>query len=320
MEKELLSRLKEKRPDHESLAVIVLHTTFVLTPLLLAAITPLGWHHLLFWLWFGIAANGLTLLLHECAHGLPFKRRRMSDLFARWFLGPLLLTDFGVYRKRHWIHHRELGQPLDTKETYLTRIDGINALILILKILFLYEALQAIFRQFFQLKKRTTKIDEKLETVSVDFLPFLAFHFCFATILGACIWSIGEGSLSAWATHFAIVYGFVYLYGLASLTVLMAHIRAIAEHSTSVAQDGRVVGVAALRTMKANTVMKFIFGGYGFADHAAHHLYPGIPYYNLHEVSKRLGFENVEFRPTYGYLQLMWLGFRSRGPTQNQVH
>ena len=312
MDKGELTQLMQKRSDLTSLSIILLHVAFVITPIFIASLTPIGWHYLLLWFWFGVAANGLTLLLHECAHYLPFKKKKRTRFFACWFLGPLLLTDFDVYRQRHWIHHKDVGKHTDTKKTYLVRIDGINALFLVIKIIFMYEALQAVLRQFSQLSKHASDSNRQNKSASFAFLPFFVFQGCFILLIGACTASVDSSSLYEVFLHFFVVYGFVYCYGLGSLTVLLAHVRSVAEHSAVVADDGKVEGVATLRTMKANWLMRLIFGTYGFADHAAHHLFPGVPYYNLPKVSKQLSSENIEFRPTYGYLQLMWLGFRSK--------
>lgn len=57
--------------------------------------------------------NGLLNLLHECAHYHVFTKRKGSDILGRWVLGPVAVADFDSYRKRHWDHHRKLGQDDD---------------------------------------------------------------------------------------------------------------------------------------------------------------------------------------------------------------
>ena len=41
-----------------------------------------GWLTIAYWMFFGLSANGLLNLMHECAHLHVFKERRGSDLLG----------------------------------------------------------------------------------------------------------------------------------------------------------------------------------------------------------------------------------------------
>src|SRR5436305_1797485 len=116
-----------RRSDAVSWAIIAVHLTLVLAPVLAAAAIGPSPLVLLAWLWFGLTFTGPLNLMHECAHRLAFRRRASSDLLGRRVLGPLAFADFDAYRERHWAHHRNLGLDGDTKDAYLVDIRGSGA-------------------------------------------------------------------------------------------------------------------------------------------------------------------------------------------------
>jgi fatty acid desaturase len=97
-----------------------------------------------------------------------------------------------------------------------------------------------------------------------------------------------------------LVYVVVYLYGLASLTVFAATLRAIAEHQIG-DDDARTQGAAALRNFSCGALTRLVLGAYGFSEHATHHQRPGIPYYRLKVETATLAKTDAAFAPTHGY-------------------
>ena len=98
-----------------------------------------------------------------------------------------------------------------------------------------------------------------------------------------------------------VAYGFVYLYGLASLTVFAATLRAIAEHQTG-ADDALDEGRAALPNFRSGPLSRLVFGSYGFSNHATHHRRPSVPHYRLAEVTAALAADEPALRPATGYV------------------
>ena len=102
----------------------------------------------------------------------------------------------------------------------------------------------------------------------------------------------------------------VYQYGVASLTVFMATLRAIAEHQVD-AQAPVVTGRAALRNFRDNPLSRLLLGAYGFSEHASHHLNPQVPSYRLTGATQDLidrGRDDLRFGP--GYTPTLWRLFR----------
>ena len=121
-------------------------------------------------------------------------------------------------------------------------------------------------------------------------------------ILGASLLltSLAAG-FSFWLALFqsVIIYGFVYLYGLMSVTIFAAALRAIAEHQVYGTPDR--AGYAALRNFKCNWITRFLMGAYGFGEHETHHLHPGIPYYHLPRLTEELAHEQPSLVAKHGY-------------------
>lgn len=96
-------------------------------------------------------------------------------------------------------------------------------------------------------------------------------------------------------------YGVVYLYGLSSITVFAAGLRAIAEHQ--IGTDGAAtVGQAALRNFPATRFPGWSWVPTGSGS-TTHHQIPSIPYYHLVEVTADLAKEDPALLPRKGYLQ-----------------
>ncbi|HVN10259.1 MAG TPA: fatty acid desaturase [Patescibacteria group bacterium] len=298
----MLTRLEltkfQKRSDLRSAITVLAHLTLVLAPVFLAAFLGVGWWLLPCWLAFGLLMNGLLNLMHECAHYLVFTARAGSDLVGRWLLGPLALADFDGYRERHWKHHTNFGVEGDTKDAYLVDIRGGRLPAFFLRCLALREAL----RKF---RHQTAGKDAGTPCARSP-LPWLARSAVFQTLLAALLVLTAHlRQPSTWTdAAFAAVlaYAFVYVYGLASLTVFAATLRAVAEHQLEAGQhcDARR---AALRNFKCGPISWLVFGSYGFAEHGTHHCEPGLAYYHLPQATTELAAQDPALAPLRSYLR-----------------
>lgn len=289
-----------KRSDAVSLAIVAAHLALVLAPLFIAArLGPSPWLPVL-WLWLGLTMNGLLNLMHEAAHFHVFRPRWANDVLGRWVLGPLVLADFDGYRQRHWDHHRRLGEPDDPKVTYHTDIHGTHLPGLLLRCLTLIEAVH-------KFRHQTDAHGEPSPGSSPAWIARVVFAHAvlIGSVAAAAWWAHGpDRSRILWAAGLA--YGGIYLYGVASLTVFAASLRAIAEHQ--IGPDGAAcVGRAALRNFACNPLTRLIFGAYGFGEHATHHHQPGIPYYRLGQVTHDLARQDASYEPRFGYVRTLAL-------------
>ncbi|MFO0972720.1 MAG: fatty acid desaturase [Phycisphaerae bacterium] len=290
-----LARFTTKRGDARSLAIVAAHVAFVVAPIFLAAAAGIGWHLPACWLWFGLAMNGLLNLMHEASHYHVFTSRAASDRLGRWLLGPLALADFDSYRARHWDHHRRLGQPDDPKTTYHLDIHGPRLPAFLLRCLLGVEALR---RGRVQTTGDADHDPPLLSRVWV--WRVLAGQALLASVLAALAVAVHGPTRTALFAAAAAYFG-VYLYGLASLTVFAAGLRAIAEHQPG-PDAAPCVGAAALRNFRCNPLSRLILGAYGFAEHATHHDEPAIPYYHLPAATRSLAQRDPSRTPRFSYL------------------
>lgn len=294
-----------KRSDIISLTIVTSHLIIVFAPVYLAVTIEPSAIFIGLWLWFGLLAHGLINLMHEAAHWLVFRRRDASDFLGQWILGPMLITDFDAYRERHWIHHIKFGEDEDSKDTYLVNISGWNLIRFTLSCIFLVEAMRKFLGQF----RSNLGHEGHGRSFSKAAKCFAIVQCVFAStlVLIGCAtssWDIVEGLVKS-----ALAYFGVYVYGLGSLTVFVAALRAIAEH-----QRGNVGGVdvgrAALRNLNCNLLTRFIFGTYGFSEHATHHQRPNLPSYQLEQATRVLAENNSRLAPYQGYMTVLsslWL-------------
>jgi len=285
----------EKRSDAVSLSIVVCHFAFVLAPLCLAAALPPGLIHIVFWAWFGVSAHGLTNLMHEAAHRHVFKHGWASDFLGRWVLGPLFISNFDVYRDCHWDHHRKFGEDDDSKDVYLVSIAGWNLFRFAVTCLLGKIAVQRFVGQFRSPSTNASAVEAVAMAIRIAI--FHGSLIVLLVVIGAASssWYLEEALIRS-----ALAYFFVYLYGLGGLTVFVAALRAIAEHQRGTA-GGVDHGRATLRNLKINPITQFLLGAYGFANHAVHHEWPGIPSYRLPEAMTVMADADMRYEPSQGY-------------------
>src|SRR5262249_41808741 len=222
----LLARYK-KRSDVISLAFVISHIAFVLAPVYLAAVIGPTVFLALFSLWTGLTMSGLLNLMHECAHYHVFTKRWADNLLGRWVLGALVVADFDTYRELHWTHHRNLGGAEDPKYSYKVDIRGWRLLLFFFQCLTCFEAL----KKFTYVIRSRSSSDMPGSPSWI--LRVLVLHVAFLVSVFLVAWRLGVHNPRIAAIHTVIAYVVVYLYGVVSLTLFAATLRAIAEHQNS---------------------------------------------------------------------------------------
>jgi fatty acid desaturase len=301
-----ISKFK-KRSDLRSLLIVFAHLALVLVPVYIAAYfrSVLLW--IACWFLFGFLMNGLLNLMHECAHYHVFLARRGSDVLGRWVLGPLALADFDGYRRRHWKHHTHFGIDGDTKDAYLVDIHGTKLITFFVRCLILSEAWRKIRHQITEKEEKTEESFNSFHWLGRA-AGFQVLFWC--SLLGIAGPLAGRPWLQGVRTA-ALAYVLVYVYGLASLTVFAATLRAVAEHQLSAGQSP-TPRRGALRNFSCGPIAWLVFGAYGFAEHGTHHCEPSLPYYHLSEATMELAADDPEMAAKHHYLTALALLSRSR--------
>ena len=283
-----------KRSDALSLLVVVSHAGVLLATLYIAAVYATILGLLIFSVVFGILMNGFLNLMHECAHQHVFRNPRASVFLGRWIVSPMVVADFDAYQERHWRHHRKLGEAEDPKYAYRVSIRGVKLLVLLLRCLFLIEAVRK-----FSVQGAAVSSDQRQHGKGWLLRAMIVQLGIFTSVLLVAAMSQPETALRT-----AILsYGVVYVYGISAVTVFVASLRAIAEHQVS--GDGAIViKDAALRNFSSGA-SGFLLGSYGFTQHASHHKEPSIPYYRLKARTRQLGRENSGYKPSGSYVRTL---------------
>jgi fatty acid desaturase len=291
-----------RRPDWQSALITLAHIAITYLPIYLAAAQgPSAWL-IVYWLWFGLMQNGLINLMHECAHKLAFRSAWLNEGLGGRVLAPLVITDFASYRERHWDHHRWLGTQADPKLVYHTDIRGPRLWMLVLRCAVGIEVVRRLTESPpANDDGGTTAASGKSGGLS---LRLVLTQAVFAASIAGVALLAHRGDLFSAALATACAYGGVYGYGSASVTVLAAALRAIAEHQVS-GQDAATEGSAALRNLRCNALTRLLFGAYGFGEHATHHRRPGVPYYHLPQLTRELAANDAAFEPGTGYVGMI---------------
>ncbi|MFW2381395.1 MAG: fatty acid desaturase [Acidimicrobiales bacterium] len=218
---------------------------------------PLMWAAMFIWSTRCIAMLGI--LNHEAAHALLFSNRRLNDAVARYFMAPLVFSDFDAYRHGHLAHHKEeLGPDEPDVSLYAPYPSGNRIWRRLARDLFGVSAsklLRAIARS-----KRSIRHRVLIAQVSL---------FPLAWLLTGYWW----GWLMVWFLPWATVHQ------------VNNRLRAIAEHAGMKAgADRRVTTHVVDQSLAAGFMLAPFKTGY----HLAHHVDTSVPWRNLDTLNREL--------------------------------
>jgi len=207
--------------------------------------------------------HALGILMHEAAHYRLLNNRNIAelvgDLFAAW---PIMATVQG-YRRNHLAHHQhtntekdpdwmvKLGKPAYTfpQRAWVTALNLLGYLVAVNSLRDLANALPRV-------RGKNQKVRYKLARLGC-YLVVAAL----LTMLGA--W---KGFLLYWMVPYL------------TLFFLFLHVRSVAEHFGGM-DYGEELG--STRTVIPHFWEPWFFAPHNINYHLEHHLFPGVPFYNL---------------------------------------
>jgi fatty acid desaturase len=249
------------------------------------------------------AFNRFAQLIHGSDHGWLFKNTNVNS-----FWGNLAATFIGFTRAghqtSHQLHHLYLNTELDSDRIWGAPDENIN--IFLRGILFDFCGISALKRlmQYSQTdkKKYTNKPWENYGMNGLLKSVKVLYPVIFTQI--------------AIISYYSSLIGFKYyliLYVLPLCTFYPAFIRlrSLVEHSYEKSTIDHVNNEKKpiwwhARTVKASIIERFIFAPLEIPYHFEHHIFPGVPYYNLHKLNRLLAEYklNIPTAPSYfGFLQ-----------------
>lgn len=225
----------------------------------------------------GARQHALYAVTHEAVHGGLAKSRRINDLIGE-LIAWMFLLDFHTYQRSHLAHHKYLNTMQDpdwarynAPESPLAKEYKFPVSPSRLSYLLLGDLLGLRMFQLLAVVKRyaatqgTASGGEKRRRGN----PYLMVTFYAGLI--AAIYAIG------WKIF--LLYWVIPIFTWAKMNL---RLRLMAEHYAVFGRDGT-------RTVEVNWLERFFLWPHFTAFHAHHHSYPGVRFFKLPELARRLG-------------------------------
>jgi fatty acid desaturase len=247
------------------------------------------------WVWLpvivlmGRAHAQFASLMHEAAHRLLFRNKRMNDLVGRWLIGYPAFTNTDAYRRVHMAHHREEFGP-DEPDIPLYANYPISTASFRRKLV-----RDATGRTGLRLlRDQLAGITSPVAVVRRTLLKIL---FMQAVLIAVSI------ALGVWW-----VYPMFWLLPYLTVWRVINRLRSIAEHGGLMASKDRRV---ATHSVRQHWLPRFFLVPFNIGFHLAHHVDAGVPFRNLpryHEMLVasgyvRLGYEYRSYRALWSALR-----------------
>ena len=207
----------------------------------------------------GLALSTLSVLSHEASHNLFTRNQKIDRWIGTLVSFPLLFSAYG-YRVMHPLHHKYVRQAEDPDN--IENVTSNSALLrwVYVLVFFLAVYLYLITVPLNAIRRGTSK--EKANVI----LEFLGMA---AIIVGGWVFLPAQVMVEGWLLPLLVA-------------GQIANIRGIAEHGLTTGGNE----LTDTRTVATNPVLSFLMCNINY--HLEHHLYPGIPWYNLPKVHRIL--------------------------------
>jgi fatty acid desaturase len=257
----------------------------------LAWTTPAWWLRWAMYGCMGYLWMGIVTFMHDCTHGVLFKAAWKNWVFGVFSMIPLVVT-FITFKEDHLEHHRYNRSAKDP-DAFTMGNRGVLDFVLFYAYLLIGGVLTVIH---FTLIYPTQKFSRAQWLMHGGELLLRV-----AVLGGLLIWTSGLGVLDQFLAVWLIP---VYIFSV------LNSVRFIAEHYETPWNAGQLLGT---RTVISNQAHSFFWNNINY--HIGHHLYPGVPWYNLQKLHAVLLPEIQRTRAVVdsSYFGVFWKACR-RGP------
>ncbi|HTY36662.1 MAG TPA: fatty acid desaturase [Bacteroidota bacterium] len=245
-------------------AVIILHYAIWLTAGYCAVQSRILVADLIFYLVAGMSLSTLSVLAHESSHNL-FTRNPRIDRLLGFFCGLPVLFSVAGYRVVHPLHHKFLHTKEDPDD-----IENVSRNPVLLRFVYLFVFIAGVYLYLVTVPMNALRRGTREERfrITIEALAMAAFV--------ACGWFL--------LPHRIMLKGWLYPLLVAGQ---IANLRGLAEHGMTTGGNE----FTDTRTVATHPVISFMMCNINY--HLEHHLYPGIPWYNLPKVHALLQEEYV---------------------------
>ena len=235
----------------------------------------------------GARQHGLSVLMHDCAHGVLFANKKLNDFIGHYILGASYGGDMHSYRKYHLTHHK-FAQSDNDPDLPLSVKHPLSRASMTRKLLRDITGLT-------YLRLRIASLKMKHGGSKIDGADAFDKGSSWPTIIANII---------IFATFFAIGHPWLFLtlwlLPLFTVFFVIIRIRNIAEHAITTRDDNPLTHA---RTTRANIFARIILAPYWVNYHVEHHAYMFVPCYRLkalHAEMGRAGYHaKMEIKPNY---------------------
>ncbi|MEM8887548.1 MAG: fatty acid desaturase family protein [Bacteroidota bacterium] len=242
----------------------------------------------------GARMHALAILMHDAAHFRFLKNRKQNDLLTNYLTMYFIFSSIEVYRKNHLKHHQHLNTEDDPDWFFkLGRRDFTfpkSRAEFILTVLAYFSLIRGFLDALWFLKRfaPANAPGAKKKASFKSKLPRILFYVILATVLS--IFGLWKAYLLYWVIPYL------------STFFMFQYVRSVSEHFGELERDHLLNST---RTVKTNLFERFFFAPHNVSYHLEHHLYPGVPYYNLPQLHNLLMEQEVyreKAHITNGYL------------------
>jgi fatty acid desaturase len=210
---------------------------------------------------------GLAILMHDAAHGLLFRHRRLNDWVGRSLCAYPVASDMDAYRPYHLKHHR-LTQQADDPDLVLSAPFPITRVSLRRK--FVRDLTGQTFMQ-----RRRMQLQDALGPAG---RPWPERLRRFRARLGAALAVNVLMAVILVASGYWYLYLLLWLLPIATWYQLIARVRNIAEHAVVRDNDDALLNT---RTTRAGWLVRLVLAPYRVNYHLEHHLFLFVPCWRL---------------------------------------
>jgi fatty acid desaturase len=222
--------------------------------------------------------HAIGVLTHEAAHYRLLRNREANDLASDLLLAFPLGMSTPIYRAFHFRHHRYVNRPNDSQIETLVgpewvwpkgKLEYVKLLCRDLAGLSAPTLLRVVGKHCSFFNLFLPRPDGARRISRREVLSLLLFT---GAIVGLLCFPAGRMAIALWTASF--------------LTTLPAifRLRALSEHSNVRAEDE----LSETRTVLPTWWERILLAPYNVNYHLEHHLFPGVPWYNLPQLHKLL--------------------------------
>ncbi|MFK7922467.1 MAG: fatty acid desaturase family protein [Bacteroidia bacterium] len=265
-EKSALKPLYQTRA-YRHIGAILLNWGIIIGTAYLATLYLTVFSYLMAVIIIGARIHALAILMHDAAHFRFLKNRKWNDLITNFTCMYPIFSSIQAYRNKHLKHHQHLNTEQDPdwfakvgRKEFSFPKSKREFLLTLLSYLFLIKGVKDAIWIIGRQKKHKQPANKSFHSR----IPLLLFY---GILLG------GLSITGLWWAYLVF-----WLVPVFSTFFMFQYIRSVAEHFGELSYDHLLTST---RSIIAHPVERFFFAPHQVSYHLEHHLYPGVPYYNL---------------------------------------